>query len=224
MVMRAWVSSRIRSSSAACAAVASCSSERIALTSARAASASACAASVCPAIASAIWVAASARVSAVIRAAFSRVARASAACRASSASTTRAEICASAASGSAAVARASARCSAVSRSAAASCSARSRVLPAVLTASVTGARPAWGSASSVPAGRVLARQAFSGLCTGWPGPSACSQYTGAGPLVPRRGAGGRVHCCPDSYSHRHVGWVAVAVAVSCDAVSLMPSV
>ena len=123
--------------------------------------------------------------------------RLSAACRASSASCTCAWICAAAASGLTAVARASARCSVVSRSAAASCSARSRVPQAVRIAAATGVRSDWGSWSAGAAAvtRVLVRQAFSGLCTGWPGSSACSQYTGAGPLVPRRGAGGRAHPC-----------------------------
>ena len=209
--------------SASCSVVRWASSSRAVAASARAASASDCAVSACPAISSAIWLASSARRSAESRAAFSRAAAARASPASSSASATCAEICAAAASGSPAVVTASASCSAVSRSAAASCSARSSALPAVLTASATGVRAAWLSSPWGPSpGRVLARHALSGLCTGWPGTSACSQYTGAGPRVPRRGAGGRGHRLPGSYSHRHVsGPAATGAGSSRDVISLM---
>ena len=179
MACRAWSCSMIRSRS----------SVRAEAASARAASASACAAWACPAISSAACRASPARVSASSRAFLSRTARLSAACFASSASCTCAWISLTTSSGSATVARASASASAASRSTAASCSARSRVAPAVLIAVATGVRSAWASWCAVSPVRVFARQAFSGLCAGCPGASACSQYTGAGPLVPRRGAG-----------------------------------
>jgi hypothetical protein len=44
---------------------------------------------------------------------------------------------------------------------------------------------------------------------------------GAGPLVPRRGPGGRAHWFPSSYSHRQVAAVVVTDAGSSDVISLI---